>query len=51
MIDIVNWLDSLIDFPQLSFIKYVIAGALVLVFADAFIGLLISGVYSIFRGR
>lgn len=51
MNDIITWIDSLIDFPQLSFLKYIIAGALLLVFVDAFISLLMSGVNSIFRGR
>lgn len=51
MTDLISWIDSLIDFPQLSFLKYVIAAALLLVFVDAFISLLMSGVSSIFRGR
>ena len=51
MTDLITWIDSLIDFPQLSFLKYVIAAALLLVFVDAFISLLMSGVSSIFRGR
>ena len=51
MTDLITWIDSLIDFPQLSFLKYIIASALLLVFVDAFISLLMSGVSSIFRGR
>lgn len=51
MENIITWIDTMIDFPQLSFLKYVFAGVILLVFVDAFVGLIISGVYSVFRGR
>lgn len=51
MLNIIDWLSQMITFPQLSFFKYILAGVFLLVFVDAFIGLIISGVYSVFRGR
>lgn len=51
MQNIVQWLESLINFPQLSFLKYIVASVILLVFIDAIISFILGSVNNLFRSR
>lgn len=49
---VIQWFSQLgLDFPQLSWLKYVLAGVLLLVFVDLVLSLLLSGISRLFRGK
>lgn len=49
--DVVTWIGNMIEFPGLSFVKIIVASAIILIFIDAILGLIITSIFSLFRGR
>lgn len=51
MQNIITWLESMISYPQLSFLKYIIASVILLVFIDAILSFILGSVNNLFRSR
>lgn len=51
MLNLLDWLTALgFDMPGLTWLKVVIAGVLLLLIVDGFLGFLYTGIYSLISG-
>lgn len=48
--NVIQWIDSLVDFGSYSFVKYVVAGALLLIVFDLLFGFIFSAINSLVGG-
>lgn len=50
--NIIQYISSVLsDFPQLGYIKYLVAAIMLLVVFDGFVSLIFGSLQSLFRGR
>lgn len=51
MTNILDWITQLgFDIPGMAFIKYILAGVILLVIIDAFLNLIFAGLHTLFTG-